>query len=117
MRSEIGLLHGRFTLSFIRNFQIFPQRGRSIVHSHQQSMVASHLLQNLVLSVFLIFAMLVGKNISQGFPMQFPMTADAELFVLYLSAVCVSSLGSICSVFLLFLLVIKLWRLLIYSGH
>lgn len=63
--SEIALLYGRFTLTFIRNFQIVSQKGHPIAHSHQQSMrvlVTSHTLQNSVLLVILILDILVGMQ-------------------------------------------------------
>ena len=53
----------RVIFSFVRNYQMVFQSGRTILHFHQQGMrvlTSSHPHQHLVLSVFCILAILIG---------------------------------------------------------
>ena len=62
--------YGKSMFIFVRNRQTAFQSGYATLHSHQQRMsllVAPHHCQHFVLSVFWVFAILVGNGISLFF--------------------------------------------------
>ena len=96
-RSKIAGSHGNFVFNFLNNGQTVLQSGCTNLHSHQQCMrvtVSPPSCQLLLLSAFLILAILVGVKWYLMVVLIFIslMTNGVELLFVCLLAICISTL-------------------------
>ena len=118
-QSEVVLLYVRFIFGLYKKLSdLFPKRPFHCTFREQsvRVLVASHSLSNFLLSVSLNFSHASGcEKLPHGISLcTFLITNDVDQFVMYLQAICVFSLGSICLIllsilpFALFLLTVVL---------